>query len=187
MTWYLVIFGLVIFVASEWNLVRFSIIPWRLFQIPFVASTYARTNAISRAREATITETSPDRNGDDQNSNMSKRQNASHYHSGITVAWSRFYESSQQRYANVATVTWLARHFETVKFPITSSPRARPSNWAKAELYRYKIVAVSLHKTHICVVKSLVKIAAVSWHSLRRVIKPAPGQNAGQKDEKLHT
>ena len=88
---------------------------------------------------------------------------------------SRFYESSQQRYANVATVTWLARHFETVKFPITSSPRARPSNWANAELYRYKIVAVSLHKTHICVVKSLVKIAAVSWHSLRRFIKPAPG------------
>ena len=88
--------------------------------------------------------------------------------------WSRFYESSQQRYANVATVTWLARHFETVKFPITSSPRARPSNWANAELYRYKIVAVSLHKTHICVVKSLIKIAAVSWHSLRRFIKPAP-------------
>ena len=88
---------------------------------------------------------------------------------------SRFYESSQQRYANVATVTWLVRHFETVKFPITSSPRARPSNWANAELYRYKIVAVSLHKTHICVVKSLVKIAAVSWHSLRRFIKPAPG------------
>ena len=87
---------------------------------------------------------------------------------------SRFYESSQQRYANVATVTWLARHFETVKFPITSSPRARPSNWANAELYRYKIVGVSLHKTHICVVKSLVKIAAVSWHSLRRFIKPAP-------------
>ena len=88
---------------------------------------------------------------------------------------SRFSESSQQRYANVATVTWLARHFETVKFPMTSSPRARPSNWANAELYRYKIVAVSLHKTHICVVKSLVKIAAVSWHSLRRFIKPAPG------------
>ena len=39
------------------------------------------------------------------------------------------------------------------------------------------IVAVSLHKTHICVVKSLVKIAAVSWHSLRRFIKPAPGKN----------
>ena len=38
------------------------------------------------------------------------------------------------------------------------------------------IVAVSLHKTHICVVKSLVKIAAVSWHSLRRFIKPAPAQ-----------
>ena len=34
---------------------------------------------------------------------------------------------------------------------------------------------MSLHKTHICVVKSLVKIAAVSWHSLRRFIKPAPG------------
>ena len=33
-----------------------------------------------------------------------------------------------------------------------------------------------LHKTHICVVKSLVKIAAVSWHSLRRFIKPAPDQ-----------
>ena len=89
---------------------------------------------------------------------------------------SRFYESLQQRYANVATVTWLARNFETVKFPITSSPRARPSNWANAELYRYKIVAVSLHKTHICVVKSLVKIAAVSWHSLRRFIKPAPDE-----------
>ena len=88
---------------------------------------------------------------------------------------SRFYESSQQRYANVAPVTWLARHFETVKCPITSSPRARPSNWVNAELYRYKIVAVSLHKTHMCVVKSLVKIAAVSWHSLRRFIKPAPG------------
>ena len=38
------------------------------------------------------------------------------------------------------------------------------------------IVAVSLHKTHICVVKSLVKIAAVSWHSLRRFVKPAPGR-----------
>ena len=37
------------------------------------------------------------------------------------------------------------------------------------------IVAVSLHKTHMCVVKSLVKIAALSWHSLRRFIKPAPG------------
>ena len=35
---------------------------------------------------------------------------------------------------------------------------------------------MSLHKTHICVVKSLVKIAAVSWHSLRRFIKPAPGE-----------
>ena len=35
---------------------------------------------------------------------------------------------------------------------------------------------MSLHKTHICVVKSLVKIAAVSWHSLRRFIKPAPAQ-----------
>ena len=32
---------------------------------------------------------------------------------------------------------------------------------------------MSLRKTHICVVKSLVKIAAVSWHSLRRFIKPA--------------
>ena len=41
-------------------------------------------------------------------------------------------------------------------------------------VYSYMIVAVSLHKTHICVVKSLVKIAAVSWHSLRRFIKPAP-------------
>ena len=40
------------------------------------------------------------------------------------------------------------------------------------------IVAVSLHKTHIRVVKSLVKIAAVSWHSLRRFIKPAPGIEA---------
>ena len=57
-----------------------------------------------------------------------------------------------------------------------SSPRARPSNWANAELYRYKIVAVSLHKTHICVVKSLVKIAAVSLHRLRRFIKPAPDE-----------
>ena len=38
------------------------------------------------------------------------------------------------------------------------------------------IVAVSLHITHICVVKSLVKIAAVSWHSLRQFIKPAPAQ-----------
>ena len=37
------------------------------------------------------------------------------------------------------------------------------------------MVAVSLHKTHISVVKSRVKIAAVSWHSLRRFIKPAPG------------
>ena len=36
------------------------------------------------------------------------------------------------------------------------------------------IVAASLHKTHIYVVKSLVKIAAISWHSLRRFIKPAP-------------
>ena len=35
---------------------------------------------------------------------------------------------------------------------------------------------MSLHKTHICVVKSLVKIAAVSWHSLRRFVKPAPGR-----------
>ena len=33
---------------------------------------------------------------------------------------------------------------------------------------------MSLHKTQICVVKSLVKVAAVSWHSLRRFIKPAP-------------
>ena len=40
--------------------------------------------------------------------------------------------------------------------------------------YSYMIVAVSLHKTHIRVVESLVKIAAVSWHSLRRFIKPAP-------------
>ena len=37
-----------------------------------------------------------------------------------------------------------------VKFPFTSSLRARPSNWVKAALYRYKIVAVSLHKTHMC-------------------------------------
>ena len=36
---------------------------------------------------------------------------------------------------------------------------------------------MSLHKTHICVVKSLVKIAAVSWHSLRRFVKPAPEHN----------
>ena len=41
------------------------------------------------------------------------------------------------------------------------------------------IVAVSLHKTHIRVVKSLVKIAVVSWHSLRRFIKPAPGDQCG--------
>ena len=64
---------------------------------------------------------------------------------------SRFHESSQQqRYANLPTETWLARHFETVKFPITSSPRARPSNWVNAALYSYKIVAVSPHKTHMC-------------------------------------
>ena len=75
--------------------------------------------------------------------------------------WSRFYESAQQRYANLPTEIWLARNFETVKFPITSSPRARPSNWVNSELYSYMIVAVSLHKTRICVVKSLVKIAAV--------------------------
>ena len=37
---------------------------------------------------------------------------------------SRFYESAQQRYANLSTETWLACNFETVKFPITSSPRA---------------------------------------------------------------
>ena len=41
---------------------------------------------------------------------------------------------------------------------------------------------MSLHKTHICVVKSLVKIAAVSWHSLRRFIKPAPGLHAKDSD-----
>ena len=34
---------------------------------------------------------------------------------------------------------------------------------------------MSLHKTNICIVKSLVNIAGVSWHSLRRFIKPAPG------------
>ena len=34
---------------------------------------------------------------------------------------------------------------------------------------------MSLHKTRMCVVKSPVKIAAVSWHSLRRFVKPAPG------------
>ena len=39
---------------------------------------------------------------------------------------------------------------------------------------------MSLHKTHICVDKSLVKIAAVSWHSLRRFIKPAPGDVSGR-------
>ena len=66
----------------------------------------------------------------------------------------------------IPTVTCLARNFETVKFPITSSPRARPSNRVNSVLGSYMIVAVSLHKTHICVVKSLVKIAAVSWHSL---------------------
>ena len=65
---------------------------------------------------------------------------------------------------------------KTVKFPITSSPRARRSNWINSALYSYMIVAVSLHKTYICVFKSLVKIAAVSWHSLRRFIKPAPGE-----------
>ena len=92
----------------------------------------------------------------------------------IALSRSRFYESSQQRYANVPTVTLLARHFETVKFQITSSPRARPSNWINAALYRCMIVAVSLQKPHKCVVKSLVKIAAVSWHSLRRFIKPSP-------------
>ena len=47
-----------------------------------------------------------------------------------------------------------------------------------AVAYSYMIVAVSLHKTHICVVKSLVKIAAVSWHSLQRFIKPAPSNVA---------
>ena len=52
---------------------------------------------------------------------------------------------------------------ETVKFHITSSPRERPSNWVNSALiYSYTIVAVSLHKIHIRVVKSLVKIAAVS-------------------------
>ena len=44
---------------------------------------------------------------------------------------------------------------------------------------------MSLHKTHICVVKSLVKIAAVSWHSLRRFIKPAPVHQA-QASEGLY-
>ena len=63
---------------------------------------------------------------------------------------------------------------------MTSSPRARPSNWVNSVLYSYMIVAVSLHKTHIRVVKSLVKIAAVSWHSLRRFIKPAPGAGCAQ-------
>ena len=58
-----------------------------------------------------------------------------------------------------------------------SSPRARPSNWVNSALYSYMIVAVSLHKTHIRVVKSLVKLAAVSWHSLQRFIKPASGWN----------
>ena len=53
----------------------------------------------------------------------------------------------------IPTATSLARNFETVKFPITSSPRARPSNWVNAALYSYMIVAVSLHRTHICVVK----------------------------------
>ena len=47
---------------------------------------------------------------------------------------SRFYESAQQRLDNIPTVTWLARNFETVKFPITSSPRARPSNWVNSAL-----------------------------------------------------
>ena len=44
---------------------------------------------------------------------------------------------------------------------------------------------MSLHKTHICVVKSLVKIAAVSWHSLRRFIKPAPGRIHNQDDNSI--
>ena len=34
---------------------------------------------------------------------------------------------------------------------------------------------MSLHKTHVRVVESLVKIATVSWRSLRRFVKPAPG------------
>ena len=51
-----------------------------------------------------------------------------------TAPWSQFYESARQWYANIPTVTWLARHFETVKFPITSSPRARPSNWVDSAL-----------------------------------------------------
>ena len=61
--------------------------------------------------------------------------------------WSRFYESSQQRHANLPAEIWLARNFETVRFPITSSPRARPLNWVNAALYSYMIVAdaVSLH------------------------------------------
>ena len=71
--------------------------------------------------------------------------------------------------------TSLARNFETVKLPMTSATRAS-SELGQRWLYSYMIVAVSLHKIHICIVKSLVKIAAVSWHSLRRFIKPAPGQ-----------
>ena len=41
--------------------------------------------------------------------------------------------------------------FGKVKFTITSSPRARPSNWVNSTLYSYMIVAVSLYKTHIYV------------------------------------
>ena len=59
-------------------------------------------------------------------------------------------------------------------YVIGSSPRARPSNWVNSALYRCMIVTVSLQNPHKCVVKSLVKIAAVSWHSLRRFIKPVP-------------
>ena len=57
-----------------------------------------------------------------------------HYAHGVLGNWSRFYESAQQRYANLPTETLLARNFETVKFPITSSPRARPSNSVNDDL-----------------------------------------------------
>ena len=147
----MICFSVLLFLAIL--LVDVVCISWRLIEIQPIETTLLPGSAVFSVREG------------------KHAHNVGHL---LTHTWSRFYESSQQRYANVATVTWLARHFETVKFSITSSPRARPSNWANAELYRYKIVAVSLHKTHICVVKSLVKIAAVSWHSLRRFIKPAP-------------
>ena len=48
------------------------------------------------------------------------------------------------------------------------------------------IVAVSLQKPHKCVVKSLVKIAAVSWHSLQRFIKPAPDYLDDKKEYKIN-